>query len=118
MANAEILATVLGTENTYGTIAGQAAPGPVTFARITTDDRRGAIRTYVGEGRITGDPLDTFGCRAVLEVPRLKELLRHICKNGFEHHAVMNKSHTAAVLAEAFETYLNWDVYYHERPEE
>jgi len=113
MANAEILATVLGTENTYGTIAGQAAPGPVTFARITTDDRRGRIRAYVGEGRITDDPLDTFGCRAVLEVPRLKELLRYICKNGFEHHAAMNGSQTAAILAEAFETYLGWEVYHH-----
>jgi hypothetical protein len=45
-------------------------------------------------------------------------LLRYICRNGFEHHAAMNKSHTATVLAEAFETYLDWDVYYHGRPAE
>jgi hypothetical protein len=44
--------------------------------------------------------------------------MRHICRNGFEHHAVMNKSQTADVLAEAFENYLKWDVYYHERPGE
>jgi hypothetical protein len=30
----------------------------------------------------------------------------------------MNASHSAAVLAEAFETYLGWEVYYHQRPED
>jgi L-fucose isomerase-like protein len=114
MANAEILATVLGTENTYGTVSGTAAPGPMTYARITTDDRRGCIRSYVGEGRITGDPLDTFGSRAVVEIPDLQKLMRYVCKNGYEHHCAMNPSNVAAVLAEAFETYMGWDVYWHE----
>ncbi len=113
MAHAEILATVLGTENTYGTMSGQARPGPMTYARITTADRLGKIRTYVGEGRLTDDPLDTFGCRAVVEIPRLKELMRYVCKNGFEHHVAINASSVANVLAEAFETYLGWEVYYH-----
>jgi L-fucose isomerase-like protein len=113
MANAEILATVLGTENTYGTISGRAAPGPMTFARITTDDRHGKVRTYVGEGRITDDPLDTFGCRASVEIPELQKLLQYICKNGFEHHAAMSASQSASILAEAFETYLGWEVYHH-----
>jgi L-fucose isomerase-like protein len=113
MANAEILATVLGTENTYGTVSGQAAASPMTFARVTTDDRRGKIRTYVGEGRITSDPLDTFGSRAVAEIPGLQKLMQYICRHGFEHHAAMNPSQSAAILAEAFETYLGWEVYYH-----
>jgi L-fucose isomerase-like protein len=114
MANAEILATVLGTENTYGTVSGRATPGPMTYARITTDDRRGCIRTYVGEGRITGDPLDTFGSRAVVEIPNLQKLMRYVCKNGYEHHCAMNASSVAAILAEAFETYMGWEVYWHE----
>jgi len=114
MANAEILATTLGTENTYGTISGKAKPTPLSFARITTDDRRGKIRSYVGQGRVTDDPLDTFGSRAVVEIPDLPDLLRHICKNGFEHHAAINPSQSAAaILTEAFETYLDWDVYVH-----
>jgi len=113
MANAEILATVLGTENTYGTMSGRALPGPLTFARINTDDLHGRIRTYVGEGRITDDPLDTFGCRAVAEIPGLQKLMRYVCKNGFAHHAAMNPSRTADILAEAFETYMGWEVYYH-----
>ena len=51
MANAEILATTLGTENTYGTVAGRTPAGPFSYARITTDDRNGVIRAYVGDGQ-------------------------------------------------------------------
>ena len=67
----------------------------------------------MGEGAFTDDPLDTFGNRAVVQVPNLQKLLRHVCKNGFEHHVAMSASHSAAMLAEAFETYLGWEVYHH-----
>ena len=63
MANAEILATTLGTENTYGTVAGRTPAGPFSYARITTDDRNGVIRAYTGDGQFVNDPLDTFGSR-------------------------------------------------------
>ena len=115
MANAEILATVLGKEATCGTVSGRAPVGPMTFARISTDDRRGRIKVYVGEGRFTADPMDTFGCRAVVEIPGLQKLLRYICKHGFEHHAAVSASQVAGILAEAFETYLGWDLYAHNR---
>ncbi len=111
---AEILATTLGSENTYGAVAGRVPPGPATFARISTDDLNGMVRTYMGNARFTDDRLDTFGSRAVVEVPGLQQLMRYICKNGFEHHCAMNQSSTAEVLAEAFETYFGWDVYLHE----
>ena len=114
MAYADILATTLGQENTYGALAGRVLAGPMSFARISTDDQNGLIRTYVGDGMFTDDPLDTFGSRAVVEVPGLQKLLRHVCKNGFEHHVAMNPAPTAAILAEAFETYFGWQVYYHE----
>jgi len=111
--NAEILATTLGTENTYGAVAGRVPAGPMTYARISTDDNKGIIRTYMGEGEFTDDPLDTFGARAVIRAPGLQKLMRHICKNGFEHHCAMNASHSASILADAFETYFGWDVYHH-----
>ncbi len=114
MGNAPILGSTLGVENTYGTVVGRTPAGPVTFARISTDDMNGLIRTYVGEGEFTDDPLDTFGSRAVVKVPGLQRLMKYICKNGFEHHVAMNASLTADALAEAFETYLGWDVYRHE----
>ena len=110
---AEILATTLGTENTYGAVAGRVPAGPMTYARISTDDTKGVIRTYMGEGEFTDDPLDTFGARAVVHTPGLQKMMRYICKNGFEHHCAMNASHSASVLAEAFETYFGWEVYHH-----
>lgn len=111
---AEILGTTLGVENTYGAVAGRTPAGPMTFARITTDDREGRIKAYVGEGRFTNDPLQTFGSRAVVEVPELQKLMQYICKNGFEHHVAMNGSHSATIVAEALETYFGWEVYRHE----
>jgi L-fucose isomerase-like protein len=113
IATAEILGTTLGPENTYGAVAGRVPAGPVTYARISTDDLNGLVSTYVGEGSMTDDPLDTFGSRAVVQVPGLQDLLKFICKNGFEHHAAMNASLVADVLEEAFETYMGWEVYHH-----
>jgi L-fucose isomerase-like protein len=113
MRYGEILATVLGEENTYGTVSAKAMPNPLTYARITTDDRHGVIKSYVGEGRITDDPLDTFGSRAVVEIADLQKLLRTICKGGWEHHCAMNPSLSADILQEAFETYMGWEVYRH-----
>ena len=102
-------------ENTYGAVAGQQPPGPVTFARVTTDDRNGRIRAIVGEGRFTEDRLDTFGTTGVVEIPRLQDLLAYICRNGFEHHAAMSPALVGGVIAEALDTYLGWDVYRHPR---
>ena len=114
ISTAPILGSVLGEENTYGALAGRTPGGrPVTFARVSTDDRHGRIVSYVGEGRFTDDPLETFGTRAVVEVPELQSLMRYICRHGFEHHAAMNASASADVLVEAFEQYLGWDVYQH-----
>jgi L-fucose isomerase-like protein len=115
LISAEVLGATLGPENTWGAIQGRTPPGPLTFARIDTDDRRGVIHTYVGEGRFTDDPISTIsGSHAVVEVPDLQRLLRTICRHGFAHHAAMTRSHVADVLAEAFETYLGWEVYHHQ----
>ncbi len=118
VSTAPILGTIVGEENTYGALEGRTPEGLLTYGRITTDDPNGRIRTYVGEGRLTNDELKTFGNRAVAELPKLQKLMRHVCAEGFEHHVVMNLSHTAGILAEAFDNYLGWEVYYHERPEE
>ncbi|HYC71499.1 MAG TPA: L-fucose/L-arabinose isomerase family protein [Opitutaceae bacterium] len=118
VANAPILGSTLGVENTWGALDGRTPAGPLTFGRITTDDARGVIRAYVGEGSLTNDELKTFGNRAVAHVPKLQQLLRYVCREGFEHHVVMNSSRTAAVLAEACETYLGWECHWHNRPDE
>jgi L-fucose isomerase-like protein len=113
IGTAPILGTTLGEQNTWGALAGRTPSGPVTFGRISTDDRTGRIAAYVGEGEFTDDALKTFGNRAVVQVRDLQGLMRIICRRGFEHHAAMNGSHSARVLAEAWENYLGWDVYVH-----
>lgn len=110
---APILGTTIGEENTYGAMAGRALAGPMTYARVSTDDTMGIIRAYTGEGELTDDPLDTFGHRAVVYTPGLQKLLAYICKTGFEHHVAMTMGSVAPILAEAFGTYMGWDVYHH-----
>ena len=109
-----IIAGTVGRENTYGTCVGRVKPGPMTYARFSTIDDEGLIAGYVGEGEFTSDPLDTFGGAGVVRIPRLQNLLRYICENGFEHHVAANLSSTAAVLEEAASKYLGWHVYLHD----
>jgi len=109
----DIIAGTVGADNAYGACAGRISPGPMTYARVATDDENGAIVAYIGEGEFTGDPLDTFGGRGVLRVEEMQSLLSFICENGFEHHVAISKSNQADALYEAFDKYLEWDVYYH-----
>ncbi len=109
-----IIAGTVGQDNTYGTVVGRVKATPFTYLRISTDDRWGCIRAYVGEGEITKDPLQTFGGFGVVKIPNFQKLLRYICENGFEHHVAINPSCIAAGVAEALGKYLGWDVYLHE----
>ncbi len=113
IGTAPILGTVLGEANTVGALAGRTPAGPVTFGRVSTDDLTGRIRAYVGEGAFTDDPLDTFGTKAVVHVQRLPELMRYICRNGFEHHAAMTGAHCAGAVTEGLENYLGWEILRH-----
>ncbi len=113
ISTAPILGTTVGEENTYGALAGRTPASPLTYGRITTDDTKGMIKAYVGEGHLTDDELNTFGTRAVAKINDLQGLMKYVCKTGFEHHVVMNASKTAPILKEAFENYMGWDVYHH-----
>lgn len=113
ISNAPILGTSVGVENTYGALDGRTPAMPLTYGRISTDDPRGVIKTYLGEGELTDDPLHTFGNRAVARIPDLQRLMQYVCRHGFEHHVVMNASKTAGILKEAFENYMGWEVYEH-----
>jgi L-fucose isomerase-like protein len=113
ISTAPILGTSVGIENTYGTLDGRTPAMPLTFGRISTDDNKGIIKAYIGEGNLTNDDLSTFGNKAVAKIDNLQGLMQHVCKNGFEHHVVMNASNTAAILKEAFENYLNYETFMH-----
>ena len=109
-----IIAGTVGKENTHGTLDGTVKAGAMSFARFSSDDLNGRIRGYVGEGAFTDDPLNTFGGAGVVEIPKMQELLRFICENGFEHHVAANFSTTAAPVYEASTKYLGWEMYRHQ----
>ncbi|MCA9905853.1 MAG: L-fucose/L-arabinose isomerase family protein [Anaerolineae bacterium] len=109
----EIIAGSVGKDGTYGTIYGRVSAQPFTYLRLSTDDYSGKIRAYVGEGKFTDDPIDTFGGYGVVQVPRYQELLAYICDNGFEHHVTVNQSYVAGAVDEAFNKYLGWSTYHH-----
>lgn len=108
-----IIAGTVGKENTFGTCVGRVKSGAMSFARFSTDDRYGIIRGYLGEGRFTDDPLETFGGAGVVEIPELQKLLKFICREGFEHHVAANFSQVAPALHEAAVRYLGWESHYH-----
>jgi L-fucose isomerase-like protein len=107
----EIIAGTVGRDNTFGTCVGRVKPGPMSFARFSTDEETGAIRGYVGEGRFTDDPLETFGGAGVVEIEDMQGLLRYICENGFEHHVAASLSTVAGAVHEAATKYLGWEIY-------
>jgi L-fucose isomerase-like protein len=110
----EIIAGSVGKENTFGTIVGKLKAGPLTYCRVSTDDLQGKMRSYVGEGEITSDKLQSFGGYGVVRIPKLQTLLQHICNNGYEHHVAVNRSHFGRAVAEALGNYKGWEVYHHQ----
>jgi len=113
MSYQAIIAGTVGQENTYGTMVGRIKAGPFTYCRVSTDDEYGVIRAYLGEGTLTGDPMETFGGFGVVKISDFQGLLRYICENGYEHHVAVNRSQVAEALNEALTKYMGWEVYYH-----
>ena len=109
----QIIAGTVGKENTFGTLDGRVKAGAMSFARFSTDDFNGTISGYVGQGAFTDDPLNTFGGAGVAEIPKMQELLRYICENGFEHHVAANFATVAAPVYEAASKYLGWKMHWH-----
>jgi L-fucose isomerase-like protein len=109
----EIIAGSVGKDNTFGTIVGQLKAGPLTYCRVSTDDLNGKMRGYVGQGEIVSDKFRSFGGYGAIHVPKLQDLLKHVCKNGYEHHVSVNRSHHGRAIYDALANYKGWDVYHH-----
>lgn len=109
-----VLGRTLGKINTFGAVYAKVSKGDFTFFRLSTDDTKGCIKTYLGKGELTDDPYGMDGCIAVTKVDNLQKLMKYICKNGFEHHVAMCRTDVVDILQEAIETYLGWNIYVHE----
>jgi L-fucose isomerase-like protein len=118
ISNLDVLGTVIGQEKCFGAVKGKVASGPMTYFRISTDDVRGKIKGYVGEGVFTDDAFGMDGAIAVTRVPRLRKLLAHMCREGFEHHVAMVRGHFASAVDEAVSRYLGWELYHHAAPDD
>jgi L-fucose isomerase-like protein len=109
----EIIAGSVGKDSTFGTVVGKLKSGPLTYCRVSTDDLRGKMRAYCGEGEITADRPQSFGGYGVVRIPQLQQLLQFICRNGYEHHVSVNRSHFGKAVAEALGNYKGWEVHQH-----
>ena len=105
-----IIANAIGKGKGYGCNQGRIAPADITFSSMVTE--AGALKFYVGQGRITDDVIaaDYFGCAGVAEIPQLQDVLLHIGREGHRHHVSVTPGHVAAPTVEALRHYLGWDV--------
>ncbi len=109
-----VLGRTLGKINTFGAVYGKVKAGEFTFFRISTDDTKGRIKSYLGTGELTDEPYGMDGCIAVTKVDNLQKMMKYICKNGFEHHVAMVRTDVKDIIEEAIESYLGWNLYVHE----
>jgi L-fucose isomerase-like protein len=105
-----ILSNAVGEGKGYGCNQGRIRPMDFTFSSLMTDD--GRVKVYLGEGRITTDPIPAsfFGVAGVAEIPNLQDVLLHIGKEGHRHHVSVTPGHLSLPLTEALGYYLGFDV--------
>jgi L-fucose isomerase-like protein len=113
ISNLDILGASLGAEKCFGAIKGKVKSGPFTFFRMATDDLKGSIKAYIGEGEYTNDPNKMDGGIAITKINNLQPLMKYLCKNGFEHHVAMARGNVADIIQEAVDSYLGWNLYRH-----
>ena len=82
IATAPILGTTLGEQNTFGALAGRTPGGsPVTFGRVSTDDRNGRDRRVRRRGALHRRSAEDLRRRArSSRCPGLQRLMRFICR--------------------------------------
>ncbi len=52
----DVLGETIGREKCFGAVKGKVRAGDMTYFRLSTDDRAGTIKCYLGEGEFTDDP--------------------------------------------------------------
>ncbi len=114
----DVLGESIGRSKCFGAVKGKVKPGPMTVFRLSSDDREGRLKCYLGQGEFTDHPFGMDGGIATTRVKDLRQLLRFVTQNGFEHHVAMVRGHHADVVAEAVSRYLTWPFYHHGHPPE
>lgn len=105
-----ILANAVGHGQGYGCNVGRLKPGDFTFGSLMTDE--GKVKLYLGEGRITHDPIpaDFFGVAGVAEIENLQDVLLHVGSEGHRHHVSITAGRVQEPVLEALGHYLDFRV--------
>ncbi|RPI26051.1 MAG: hypothetical protein EHM61_12755 [Acidobacteria bacterium] len=105
-----ILANAVGHGNGFGCNQGRLKPGDFTFGSLMTD--AGTVKAYLGEGRITEDPIaeDFFGVAGVAEIRNLQNVLLEVGSNGHRHHVSITRNRVQEPLRHALGYYLDFAV--------
>ena len=105
-----MFAKALGPGHGWGCNVGRIAAGDMTFCSSKTQD--GKLCFYLGEGEFTGEPIAEgfFGCGGVARIPNLQDVLEHVGHRGYRHHVGVAAGHVGAAVAEAFTTYLGYEL--------
>lgn len=106
----EILLSTVGAGNGFGCNVGRIRAMEMTFGSLMTD--AGAVKVYLGQGRITDDPIPAnfFGVAGVAEVEKLQNVLLHVGVTGHRHHVSITPGCVQEPLHHAFANYLGFDV--------
>lgn len=110
----EIIGSIMGKDKSYGTVVGKIKPGHTTYCRVSTNDDKGLLRAYIGQGQFVKADIESFGGYGVMEIPNMQKLLQFICQKGFEHHVAVSMGQKAWAVNEALTNYMGWDVYLHQ----
>ena len=105
-----ILMSTVGEGNAFGCNVGRIRPMEFTFGGLMTDE--GRVKMYLGQGRITADPVPAnfFGVAGVAEIDKLQDVLLHIGINGHRHHVSITPGCVQEPLREALGHYLGFDI--------
>ena len=105
-----IISDQKGGDVSFGAIQGRIKTKSCTLLRIETDDLYGEIKAILAEGSYTEDPLDTFGGYGVVEIPKLQDLLKALCLEGFAHHVAATLNEVGDIVDEALSKYLGYNI--------
>jgi L-fucose isomerase-like protein len=105
-----ILMNAVGEGNAFGCNVGRLKATDFTFGSLMTDE--GKVKMYLGEGRITDDPIpdNFFGVAGVAEIRNLQDVLLHVGVNGHRHHVSITPGKVQSAVREALVTYLGFEI--------
>ena len=105
-----MFARVLGKGNGFGCNEGRMKSGIFTCAGGYT--RQGKLTFFLDQGRFLKEqlPPEFFGCGGIAEFEHLQDKMVNLLRHGFPHHVSLSYGDHSAVIREAVESYLKYDL--------